>query len=176
MVWLTGWISGVTNAVADSSFHYSNLTVTQYDRPEVLVCATVTNVGTVDAHEVAQLYVSVPGAGQHLKDHKDPRALASPGPPVGPGSGAPPLLPIPIRSLQGFERVFLQVGAAAVLEFRLTPRQFATVQESGDAVVTAGKYSVSVGGHQPGDPNALDNLLRGEFEVATAQRLSGSAL
>ena len=144
------------------------------------MCATVTNVGTVDAHEVAQLYISVPGAGQHLKDHKDPRAPAPSGPLVVPGlvlgPPPPPLLPIPIRSLQGFERVFLQVGATAVLEFQLTPRQLATVQESGDAVVTAGKYSVSVGGHQPGDPNALDNLLRGEFEVATAQRLSGSAL
>ena len=42
-----------------SKFVYSNITIDTFDKPDVWVSATVTNVGTVDAHEVAQLYVSV---------------------------------------------------------------------------------------------------------------------
>ena len=122
---------------------YSNLTLATYDKPNVVVSCTVRNSGAVDAHEVAQLYVAVPGAG----------ALQP--------------LPIPYRSLQGFERVFLAVGEAHRLSFTLTPEQFSTVQADGSARVTDGAYTISVSGHQPGDVAGLatSNVQSGTFRA-----------
>lgn len=127
-----------------STFAYSNLEVAlQKGTPNVVtVHATVTNTGDVDAHEVVQLYVSVPGAG----------AVA-------------PALPIPIRSLQGFSRTFLKASASAAVRFSLLPSQYATVQANGTSVVTAGEYTVYLGGSQPDDPSAPSNVLRGSFSI-----------
>ena len=122
---------------------YSNLTLATYDKPNVAVSCTVRNSGAVDAHEVAQLYVAVPGAG----------ALQP--------------LPIPYRSLQGFERVFLAVREGHRLSFTLTPEQFSTVQADGSARVTDGAYTISVSGHQPGDVAGLaaSNVQSGTFRA-----------
>ena len=126
-----------------STFAYSALQVdVQEGAPDVRIYATVVNTGSVDAHEVVQLYVSVPGAG-----------------------AVSPALPIPLRSLQGFTREFLKAGASARVQFTLKQSQYTTVQADGSATVTPGKYSVYVGGSQPGDPAARSNVLSGSFSV-----------
>lgn len=56
------------------------------------VTATIANTGSVSAAEVAQLYVTIPAAGQ------------------------------PVRQLRGFEKVFLQPGESATLSFPLQRR------------------------------------------------------
>ena len=120
----------------------SNLTVELFAAPNVWIGVTVTNVGSIAAHEVTQLYVTAPGAGS-----KEPH------------------LPIPIRSLQGFTRRFLPAGGSLRLSFELTPRQISTVQRNGSAVLGEGTYTVSVGGCQPGDPAGLKlgNVLSASF-------------
>ena len=128
-----------------SSFEYTNLSVSTFDRPRVTVSVTLQNTGGVGAHEVAQLYVSVPGAGQTA-----------------------PALPIPIRSLQGFTRRFLAKGAAVRLDFVLTPQQLSTVGADGSRTVTGGLYTVSVGGRQPVETPGLavsGNFVEGTFKV-----------
>lgn len=81
----------------------------------------VTNTGKVDGEEVVQLYVSLP-------DSK---------------------LQKPIRSLQGFERIYLKAGETQTVDFELKPEQFAARDKAGLQVVEAGKVLISVGGKQP---------------------------
>ena len=59
-------------------------------------------------------------------------------------------MPVPIRSLQGFERIYLDPGEKKSVCFRLTPRQVALINEFGQRVVEPGLFEISVGGGQPG--------------------------
>jgi beta-glucosidase len=59
-------------------------------------------------------------------------------------------VPVPIRSLQGFERIFLQPGEKRAVCFRLTPRQMTLIDEKGRLIVEPGVFEVAVGGGQPG--------------------------
>ena len=91
------------------------------------VSVEVINTGDRDGHEVVQLYVARENA---------------------PGR-------VPIRSLQGFRRVYLKAGETRRLKFTLAPRQLARVD--GDRLVTdAGTLRLSIGGGQP-SPILLEN-------------------
>jgi beta-glucosidase len=81
----------------------------------------VTNTGKLAGDEVVQLYLSFPNV-----------------------AGAP------LRALRGFRRIHLQPGASTTVTFDLKPRDLSMVTQDGDIIVPAGKYSVSVGGGQPG--------------------------
>jgi beta-glucosidase len=59
-------------------------------------------------------------------------------------------VPVPIRSLQGFERIFLRPGEKKAVCFRLTPRQMSLIDEQGRRVVEPGVFQIAVGGGQPG--------------------------
>jgi beta-glucosidase len=85
------------------------------------VSVNVTNTGRVGGDEVVQLYLKFPDV---------------------PGA--------PLRALRGFERVHLQPGARQKVEFHLNSRDLSMVTEAGDITVAEGKYTVSVGGGQPG--------------------------
>lgn len=82
---------------------------------------TVTNTGKVDGEEVVQLYVAHP-------DFPERKA---------------------IRSLQGFERVFLKAGESKTMSFELTPAQMAVRDSDNAQVVTPGNLLLSIGGAQP---------------------------
>jgi beta-glucosidase len=56
----------------------------------------------------------------------------------------------PIRALRGFTRVHLSPSAFQHVHLTLSPRDLSLVSESGDRIVAAGAYTVSVGGGQPG--------------------------
>jgi beta-glucosidase-like glycosyl hydrolase len=107
-----------------TTFSYSTLTV-----PNAPISAgdplnasvTVTNTGKLAGDEVVQLYLKFPDV-----------------------SGAP------IRALRGFQRVHLEAGANQTVEFHLNPRDLSMVTEAGDILVPEGKYTVSIGGGQPG--------------------------
>ncbi len=80
----------------------------------------VTNNGSRDGHEVVQVYASRPQPGA------------------------------PIRSLAGFQRVFLKRGETRELRFQLAPEAFSVVAEDGSRNVAAGRANLWIGGGQPG--------------------------
>jgi beta-glucosidase len=102
---------------------------------------TVENTGTVAGEEVVQLYLA------------DVEAL----------------VPVPIRSLVGMERVSLQPGERRQLVFTLTPRQLSLIDAQMERVVDPGWFELSVGGKQPGFGGVADaattEVVQGRFEV-----------
>jgi beta-glucosidase len=107
-----------------TTFSYSGLTGADNEvaaGSPVTFEVTVTNTGQRPGDEVAQLYLNFP-------DVK--------------GS--------PLRALRGFERLHLDAGASQKVRFALQPRDLSMVTETGDILVAGGKYTVSVGGGQPG--------------------------
>ncbi|HTT18097.1 MAG TPA: glycoside hydrolase family 3 C-terminal domain-containing protein [Candidatus Sulfotelmatobacter sp.] len=107
-----------------TTFNYANLTL-----PDAAVNAgdalntsvTVTNTGKVAGDEVVQVYVKFPDV-----------------------AGAPR------RALRGFQRIHLEPGANEKVSFQLNARDLSMVTEAGDIVVPEGKYTISIGGGQPG--------------------------
>jgi len=94
---------------------------------------TVTNTGKTAGDEVVQLYLKFPDV---------------------PGA--------PIRALRGFHRIHLEPGAKQKVDFHLSPRDLSMVSEDGDVIVAQGKYTVSIGGGQPGNGVAA---VDGNFEI-----------
>jgi beta-glucosidase len=119
-----------------TTFSYSNLNLP--DAPlnagdPLNASVTVTNVGKVAGDEVVQLYLKFPDV-----------------------AGAP------IRALRGFRRIRLEPGASQKVEFHLDARDLSMVTDTGDIIVAQGKYTVSVGGGQPGTEAPS---VSGNFEV-----------
>jgi len=81
----------------------------------------ISNTGKADGEEVAQLYI----AGQ--------------------GTNAP------IRSLKGFQRVFIKKGTSKVIKFYISPDDLSLMDDSGNSQIFNGKVQISVGGSQPDD-------------------------
>jgi beta-glucosidase len=125
-----------------TTFSYSGLTL-----PKSAIKAgdpltaevTITNAGKREGDEVAQLYLSFP----HV-------------------AGAP------LRALRGIKRVHLKAGESQTVQFDLRDRDLSMVTEAGEAIITEGKYSVSIGGGQPaiGAPS-----VAGTFQVKGSKTL-----
>jgi beta-glucosidase len=94
----------------------------------VSVSVEVRNSGAVAADEVVQLYVS------------DLEA-----------SG-----PVPTRALKGFRRVSLRPGEKQAVRFSLDERAFSLIAPDGRRVVEPGRFTIAVGGKQPGLSGAAD--------------------
>lgn len=97
----------------------------------------VRNAGTRAGEEVVQLYV------------RDKRAS----------------VPVPLRSLQGFRRIFLNPGETRTVIFRLEPAQLSLWDESMRQTVEPGAFEVSIGGGQPGTFDAGTGGLTGVIEI-----------
>ncbi|WP_232468353.1 glycoside hydrolase family 3 C-terminal domain-containing protein [Alkalitalea saponilacus] len=112
-----------------TTFDYSELNIdTQVMADESFdVSVLVTNTGSMDGDEVVQLYVSYPD--NHMA---------------------------PIRSLQGFRRVFIPAGESREVKFNISPDQIGLFHPEHGKVVSAGKIHVYVGGKQP-DSISLKN-------------------
>jgi beta-glucosidase len=113
-----------------TQFAYSNLELVPQSQigDEVEVCVTVQNVGGRAGDEVVQLYV------------RDLEASVT----------------VPIQQLAGFDRIHLAAGESQTVRFVLKPEQFSLVTESGQRVVEPGRFTIAVGGGQPGqDPGGL---------------------
>ena len=113
-----------------TTFEYQDLALS-HDRisgPEsVFVSCVVKNTGEVAGDEVVQVYLRDEGAS----------------------------LPVPRHALVGFKRVHLAAGAEERLTFEITPRQFAMVDRDGLWVIEPGRFTVFVGGGQPGTEGVL---------------------
>jgi beta-glucosidase len=121
-----------------SRFAYGKLVVPAKAKvgAPVAVSVEVRNAGTVAADEIVQLYVS--------------DVLAS--------------APVPLRALKAFARVSLAPGEKRVVRFTLDERAFSLVGQDGTRVVEPGRFTIAVGGKQPG--------LSGTADAATTMVLS----
>ena len=107
-----------------TTFGYSNLAL-----PDAAISAgdplnasvTVANSGKAAGDEVVQLYLKFPDV---------------------PGA--------PLRALRGFQRIHLDPSASQKVDFQLNSRDLSMVTNDGDIIVAPGKYTVSIGGGQPG--------------------------
>ncbi len=104
-----------------TTFAYSRLKLPANATKEknIVVTVDVTNTGKKDGEEVVQLYVS--GQGKQS----------------------------PIRSLKGFQRIFLSAGENKTLQFTLTPEDLSIFDDNGIPKPFTGKVLISVGGSQP---------------------------
>ena len=121
---------GFGHGLSYTTFKFENLELPEESTTgkTITVKVKVTNTGNYDGEEVAQLYL------KHLN---------------APGY-------LPLRSLKGFERVSLKAGESKTVEFLLSPKELAYVNDKGDLAVYPGDVMVSVGGTQP-DATALAN-------------------
>jgi beta-glucosidase len=85
---------------------------------------TVTNTSAVGGDEVIEAYLKTPQDGG------------------------------PIHSLVGFERVAIAPGASKEVTLQIDPRSLSSVDDQGNRSILAGKYTLSVGGAQPGETKA----------------------
>jgi beta-glucosidase len=100
----------------------------------------LTNSGTVEAEEVAQIYLT------------DVQASVK----------------VPIQKLVGFNRVNLHPNETRTITFSITPEMMMLVDENGDSILEAGKFSVRVGGSSPGQRSielGIQELLEGQFNL-----------
>ena len=106
-----------------TSFEYSNIAIdkTNADANDIVtITADVTNTGKVSGAEVAQLYISVPGAGENG---------------------------LPIKQLKGFERVELAPGETKTVTFKVDISDvFFFDEQTQKNYVVNGEYTAVVGG------------------------------
>lgn len=130
---------------------YTEFTYSDFQLPQIVatgdsveVSVLVTNTGKSNGEEVVQLYVS-------LLDRK---------------------VPVPLRSLQGVQRVKLQVGESCKVAFTLSPEQFSSIDALMQRCVEPGKVFVTVGGQQP-ILNALENgkVLAKEIQLSGIKKI-----
>jgi beta-glucosidase len=107
-----------------TNFGYSDLQLPKSIKAgdDFQVSVLVTNTGKMAGDEVVQLYLS---------DEK--------------GS-----TPRPIRQLEGFERITLKAGESKRVTFLITARQLSMINQKTERVIEPGKFTISVGGQQPG--------------------------
>ncbi|MFD1293337.1 glycoside hydrolase family 3 C-terminal domain-containing protein [Lutibacter holmesii] len=108
-----------------TTFEYSNFNVPSSieTNKELLVSVEVTNTGNVAGEEVVQLY-----ATKVIDDGFNPT-----------------------RNLVGFKRLFLKVGETKTVNFKVVPKQLASVDENYVQVVNNEVLQFSVGGSQPNE-------------------------
>lgn len=99
----------------------------------VSVLVTVKNSGDVDGAEVIQVYARPPGSESSASDAQ------------GAPKGAP------LQNLIGFIKVDLPKGTSKTVDVPIDAVQMETAMEDGTRSILPGSYSISVGGHQPGD-------------------------
>ena len=100
---------------------------------------TVTNTGKFGGDEVIQVYLKFPDV-----------------------KGAP------LVALRGFQRIHLEPGASQKIHFELKDRDLGMVTETGNPIIAAGEYTISIGGGQP-DTGAP--VVSGHFHIDTQTAL-----
>lgn len=110
-----------------TKFVYSNMVVPQQISAidSFVVSVDVSNVGDFDGEEVIQVYVSRPEMTEG-----------------------------PIRTLQGFKRVFIKKGETQTVQFTLKPENIAEYHPEHKMFVPSGSFNLAIGGQQP-NPDAL---------------------
>jgi beta-glucosidase len=97
-----------------TNFAYRNLKMKKSIKAgeDIEITAEVQNTGPVAGDEAAELYVTDAAA----------------------------TVPVPVRSLAGIERIFLQPGEKRMLNFSLTPRQMSVIYDNGKRMIEPGDF------------------------------------
>ena len=113
-----------------TTFAYRDLRVPPEAEPGDTVRASVVveNTGSRAGDEVVQLYVTDRDAS----------------------------VPVPVRTLAGFQRIRLEPGERRTVTFAVVPRFLSIIDEAGERVIEPGAFTVSVGGKQPGFTGVAD--------------------
>ena len=111
-----------------TKFVYSNLRFDNSAKAGELVKVTVdvTNAGEREGEEVVQLYLTDVAAS----------------------------VPVPIRTLVGFDRISLRPGEKRSVTFTITPRQMSLIDDNGKRVIEPGEFSIST------------SVLTGRFKIS----------
>jgi beta-glucosidase len=112
-----------------TSFAYSDLKIVPSEvkaGDPVTVEGDVKNAGAVAGDEVVELYLTQPKAYE-----------------------------TPLRVLAGFKRVHLAAGESAPISLTIDPRSLGQVDANGNRVIVPGEYTVSLGGAQPQESEAV---------------------
>lgn len=126
-----------------TDFTYSQLSLSNKAVPagsDLTLTVQVQNTGTCEADEVVQLYL------------KDMQASVR----------------VPNCQLAGFRRIHLKPKETTVLNFTITARQMALIDESGNCLLEPGDFRVFVGGSQPDERSAelmRKHVLSADFTV-----------
>ena len=126
-----------------TQFSYSDLELSASEIPagaSLTVSAVVKNTGETSGDEVVQLYV------------KDVEAS----------------VPVPIRNLEGFQRVHLAPGESRKISFDLQPKDLSIIMDDGRRAVEPGHFKFFIGGGQPHTGAAG---VGGSFEITGALTL-----
>ena len=111
-----------------TKFVYSNLRFDNSAKAgeSVGVTVDVTNAGEREGEEVVQLYLTDVAAS----------------------------VPVPIRTLVGFDRISLRPGEKRSVTFTITPRQMSLIDDNGKRVIEPGEFSIST------------SVLTGRFKIS----------
>jgi len=126
-----------------TSFEYSNIIYPEEIKngTEFKISVDVSNSGDVAGAEVVQLYVTDVEAS----------------------------IIVPIRKLQRFKRIHLNPGETRNLEFTLTPKELAFVNDNMKWIVEPGEFVISVGGRQPvkgeDESNHSQDIIIGRVKI-----------
>ena len=109
-----------------SNFEYSGLkldpqVVDIEELKELKVGVNIKNISNIAGEEVVQLYI------------KDIESSVK----------------VPKYELRGFKRIYLEPQESKSIEFTITPRQLALINEEGRCVLEPGEFKIYVGGQQP---------------------------
>lgn len=106
-----------------SKVEYSNINIEPITKKfdKIKVKTTLHNQSACDVDEVAQLYVSTPGAG----------------------------VSSPIESLVDFRRVHVPAGTKLDVEFEISKDKLKTVQTDGSTRLLKGEYTITIGACAP---------------------------
>jgi beta-glucosidase len=126
-----------------TNFAYRNIGVPKKIEAgqDVPLSVDVTNTGKTPGEEVVEIYITEKDAS----------------------------VPVPIRALAGFKRVFLKAGETQKVELTLKPERFSLIDNNFNRVIEPGQYVISVGGQQPDDQS-----IQAKKVVQTQIELTGN--
>ena len=122
-----------------TNFKYSKLELPKKidGKDEINLIVTVRNTGNHPGDEVIQLYISDIESSY----------------------------PVAIRSLVGFERIYLQPGESKKVEFKILPRQLTLIDDESKRILEPGEFIISVGGGQPDRKLGTHSFISEKIEV-----------
>jgi beta-glucosidase len=125
-----------------TSFKCKNFSVPETATTEngIAISVEIENTGKMDGEEVIQLYSSILDAE----------------------------VPVAIRSLVGFKRIFIKKGETKIVSFNVEPGQLAVVNDEGQQVIEPHLIQFSVGGKQPDKES-----IKSETVVQQTLKLTG---
>jgi len=126
-----------------TKFTYTNLKVRPVNKvgDDVVVTVELQNTGNYDGDEVAQLYVNNLQITEHTA----------------------------LRCLKGFTKIHLKKGEKKTILFILQPKDFSFINKENKRTVSAGNFTIAVGGKQP------TTYAKGNVLIKNS-RLTGKAL